>query len=239
MGLRRAALCVACLASIAGCEQAGTSASLFPLDAGHRWTYRVITQAEDGTTERETLVMRTLGAESDPAIEGGSAWRRRSDSGVDYWLRSDSTGIYRVASKSDLDPAPKPDKPLRFVLRAPFVRGTQWRAGTVPYLLMRRNEFPREVRYTHPDVPMNFQIEAEDDVVDVPAGHFDRCLRVKGTATLRLYADPVRGWRDMPLSTTEWYCAGVGLVRVERTEPAERLAYLTGGTRTLELVSWQ
>ncbi|MDM0108348.1 hypothetical protein QTH97_25595 [Variovorax sp. J22R24] len=232
--------CIAlCLALFAGCHAGGTSTSPFPLEAGHAWTYRVTTRSEDGTTERETLVLRTLGASSDDAIDGGPAWRRRSDSGVEYWLRADSTGIYRVASKSDLDEAPKPDKPLRVVLRAPFTTGTQWQASTTAYLLMRRNDFPREIRYEHPSIPMTFEIEAEDETVEVPAGRFPHCLRVRGTAMLRLYADPVRGWRDMPLTTTEWYCRGVGLVRLQRDEPAERLAYLSGGSRTLELESWR
>lgn len=227
------------LGLVAGCHSGGPSTSYFPLESGHRWTYRVTTQGEDGITERETLTLRTLGSSSDEGLEGGPAWRRRSDSGVDYWLRADDTGIFRVATKSDLDDAPKPDKPQRFVLRAPFTTGTQWQASTTAYLLMRRNDFPREIRHEHPSIPMSYQIEAEDASVDVPAGHYDHCLRVKGTAMLRLYADPVRGWRDMPLTSTEWYCRGVGLVRVQREEPAERLAYVTGGTRTLELESWE
>lgn len=229
---------VVCLGFLVGCHSGAPSSTYFPLDAGHRWTYSVTTQTDGGVIERETLEMRTLGASSD-AVEGGRAWRRRSDSGIDYWLRADDTGIYRVASKNDLEEQPRQDKPQRFVLRAPFVQGTQWQASTTAYLLMRRNEFPREVRHKHPSIPMTFQIEAVDETVDVPAGRFTQCLRVRGRATLRLYADPVRGWRDMPLTTIEWYCRGVGLVRVQRDEPAEQLAYVTGGVRTLELASWQ
>ena len=74
--MRRSFVATFCVL-LAGCHAGGTSDSFFPMEAGHRWTYRVTTQAEDGTTERETLVMRTLGASSDDAIEGGSAWRRR------------------------------------------------------------------------------------------------------------------------------------------------------------------
>ena len=42
-------------------------------------------------------------------------------------------------------------------------------ASTTSYLLMRRNDFPREIRHSHPDIPMTYQIEAEDEAVDVPA----------------------------------------------------------------------
>lgn len=224
--------------ALVGCQRASSVDSLFPLDAGHHWTYRVTTRLGQDASDRETLTLRTLGSESVPALGNEAAWRRRSDSGVDYWLRADASGIYRVASKSDLDPEPIPDKPHRFVLKAPYAVGTQWQAPTTAYLLMRRNEFPREIRHTHPSVPMTYQIEAIAEVIDVPAGHFDHCLRVRGGASVRVYADPASGWRDMPLTTLEWYCPGVGLVRMERSEPAA-LAFLTGGTRTLELMSWR
>ena len=73
--------------------------------------------------------------------------------------------------------------------------------------------------------------------MDTRAGRFADCLRVAGRATMKLYADPVVGWRDLPLETTEWYCKGVGLVKLQRREPAGS-TFLTGGTLTMELVSW-
>lgn len=226
------------LAGLSACQRRQAGDGWFPLDAGHRWTYRVTTRGDDNDAGvRESLTLRTLGAESHPAL-GAEAWRRRSDSGVDYWLRADATGIYRVASKSDVDAQPQPDKPPRFVLKAPYSVGTQWQSSTTAYLLMRRNEFPREIRHTHPSVTMRYVIDAANESVDTPAGRFEHCLRVSGTASVRVYADPATGWRDMPLTSTEWYCAGVGLVRMERNEPA-KFAFLTGGRRTLELESWQ
>jgi len=236
--MRPALLFVMVLPVLAACRPSAPDAALFPLTAGHRWTYRVVTRDDDGISQRETLTLRTLGAETAPELGNTPAWRRRSDDGVDYWLRADASGIYRVGSKSDVEDSPRPDQPHRYVLKAPYVPGTQWQSSTTSYLLMRRNEYPREIRHAAAGVTMSYQIEAVDQSVDVPAGHFEGCLRVVGTATLRLYADPVKGWRDIPLVSTEWYCARVGLVRLERSETA-RYAYVTGGTRTLELESWQ
>jgi len=234
----RVALAVAVAIVLGGCQRAPSADALFPLDAGHRWTYRVTTRLGDDASERETLTLRTLGSEAVPVLGGVSAFRRRSDSGLDYWLQADASGIYRVASKSDLEAEPQLDKPPRFVLKAPYTVGTQWQSSTTAYLLMRSNDFPREIRHTHPNVPMTYTIAAIDEAVETPAGRFEHCLRVSGTASVHLYADPASGWRDMPLSTMEWYCTGVGLVRVERKEPAKS-AFLSGGTRTLELESWQ
>ena len=85
---------------------------------------------------------------------------------------------------------------------------------------------------------MTYTIEALDDKVEVRAGRFERCVRVGGQAVLKLFADPVVGWRDLPLTTTEWYCHGPGLVKVLRKEPANS-TFLVGGTQTLELLSWE
>jgi hypothetical protein len=222
--------------AFAGCGAAAPSTGFFPLEAGHRWTYDVKTEWDNNVVEHEPLVLTTHGSDSN--VEGGAAFRRRSDSGVDYWLRRDDSGIYRVASKSDLDAEPKPDAQRRYVLKTPFAAGSTWQATTTAYLLKRRNEFPREIKHTHPSISMNYTIESIGEKVQTRAGAFNDCLRVKGTAAVRVYADPVVGWRDMPLVTTEWYCDGVGLVRVVREELAQA-TFLTGGTLTMELVAWQ
>ena len=131
-----------------------------------------------------------------------------------------------------------PHKPHRYVLKAPNVIGTQRQWTTTAYLLMRRNEFPRELRHTHPSIPMAYVMDSVNEWLDTPTGHFDRCVRVKGTAALRACADPATGWRDLSLLTTEWCCAGVSLVKLERSEPAGT-AFLTRGPKPLELLAWK
>ena len=233
-----AARSVALAAVLAGCGAPPAEPSLFPLGKGHVWTYRVTAELEGEAPASHELTLRTLGNEALPLPGGGNAWRRRSDDGVDYWLRSDSSGIYRVASKNDLMAEPQADRPVRFVLKAPFEVGTQWQASTTPYLLMRRSDFPREMRHKHKNVSMQYRIEAAGIVLDTSAGRFNNCLRVKGDASVRIYVDPISGWRDLPLTTLEWYCPGVGLARLERLEPVGS-TFLTGGTLTMELASWQ
>jgi hypothetical protein len=220
---------------LAGCSEP-PGASLFPLDPGRTWTYRLTTEWENNTTDREAIVLRNEGRDS--TLDSGSAYRRHSDSGIDYWLRADDTGVYRVASKMGVDDAPKVDPQPRFVLKAPIAVGTAWQASTTTYLLRRRADFPPEIRHSHPSIPMTYVIEALAEKVETPAGAFDQCVRVKGTGLIRLFSDPVKGWQDMPLTTLEWYCPGVGLVRVERSEPANS-TFLQGGTMKMELMSWE
>lgn len=225
----------AVVALLPGCGAPPPQASLFPLEGGHRWQYDVRTEWENNIVEHEA---RHISSEGEVRLESGPAWRRRSADGVDWYLRADDSGVYRVASKSDLDAEPLPDDTRRYVLKAPIAVGTQWQASTTAYLLRRRQDFPPEIRHSHPAVPMNYSIEALDDAVQVRAGRYERCVRVVGQAVMRLFADPVVGWRDLPLKTTEWYCHGPGLVKLVREEPAGS-TFLTGGTMTLELTAWQ
>ena len=230
--MKRLALLATALLAACGAPQ---DDSFFPLAKGHRWAYDITTEWENDIVEHEPRVIETLGRDT---LASGEAWRRRSDSGVDYWLRSDASGIYRVATKSELQDEPEADKEPRYVLKMPLAVGTSWRSSTTAYLLQRRQEFPREIRHSHPAVPMNYVIEAVGEALEVRAGRFENCVRVRGTAALRLFADPVVGWKDMALITTEWYCAGVGLAKLVREEPAES-TFLTGGRLTMELVDWR
>ncbi len=220
---------------LAGCSGPAPTASYFPLDEGHRWHYDVRTEWENNTVDHEPRIITTEGRTQ---LESGPAWRRRSADGVDWYLRSDDSGTYRVALKNDLTEEPTPDPQPRYVLKMPLAAGTTWQSTTTAYLLRRRADFPPEIRHSHPAVPMIYTIEAVDDKVAVRAGSFERCVRVRGLAALRLFADPVAGWRDVPLKTTEWYCPGPGLVKLTREEPIGS-AFLAGGTLTMELVQWQ
>ena len=186
-------------------------------------------------TQSETLVLANRGTDT---VDAALSWRRRSDSGIEYWLRSDATGIYRIASRSPLEREPQLDNPRRYVLRKPYAVGTEWEASTTAYVLARKNEVPREVRYVHKAFPMHYRIEALAEKVQTPAGKFDGCMRVAGRAEIRLYVDAMFQWRDIPLVTLEWYCPGVGLVRLERKEPSPT-KFMVGGTVTMELASWQ
>jgi hypothetical protein len=219
---------------LSSCSSEATPA-LFPLAPGWVWTYRVTTALDGSPDVRESLTLRTLAQE---VLDGQRAFRRRSDSGVDYWLRVDDSGIYRVASKNDLESQPARDAAPRYVLKMPIAIGTQWQASSTAYLLQRKSDFPREIRHSHPNVPMTYTIEALGESVATPAGRFDACVRVRGQGVVPLYADAIVGWRDMPLTTLEWYCPGVGLVKLERDEPA-RATYLVGGHLTMELLQWR
>ena len=238
----RRQLFVTCLAGFgaAGCDRGPAADEYFPLADGHRWVYRVSTQRAQASVEREFLTVWSLGLERMATSSGEpqDAGHRRSTSGEDYWLRADASGVYRVGSKMLLDDAPRPDAAPRYVLKTPYTVGTQWSSTTPAYLLTRKFDFPHEVRYGYPPVNMAYTIERTGETVDVPAGHYERCLKVRGSATVKVFSDPANGGLDIPLTTLEWYCPNVGLVRLEREEKLQNF-FITGGSRTLELLSYR
>jgi hypothetical protein len=165
--------------------------------------------------------------------QGQTVHLRRHSEGVTFYLVADALGVRRVAHRTDLDPEPIPDTEAHWVLKAPYTVGTEWTTPTVPHLLQRLNEHPRELKHTHKAL-MTWRIEAVDDEVSTPAGTHRHCLRVVGQAQLNLYTDPVNGFNNVPLIGREWYCKGVGLVRFEREE-AVPPGFLTGGKLVAEL----
>lgn len=234
-GILPMAMTLALAWGLSACGQRSGSDSFFPLDEGRSWSYRVTKKlGEDKEPEVDRLNFTTRGQQT---LDSGPAMRRHSDNGVDYWLRSDDSGIYRVASKNPLENDPKADNPPRYVLRKPFVVGTQWEASTVAYILQRRNEVPKEIRYTQKPVMMTYRIDGVTEKIETPAGKFEGCIRVAGEAKIKLYVDAQFAWRDIPLFSTEWYCPGVGLVRMERVETSPS-KFMLGGSMLLELTNW-
>lgn len=230
----RSARWVAALPALlaAGCGAPQPAADdYFPLEAGLSWTYRQTTALDDHERQVERLTIHSRGPEN---LGGETTTRRHTDSGLDYWVRRDRSGVFRVAHKTPLDRYPQADEPHRYVLAAPYQVGSSWQTLTTAYALQRRSEVPKEVRRFHKPVPMTYTIADAAASVEVPAGRFERCLRVHGHAAVRVYVDAQFAWREIGLSAREWYCPGVGLVKVEREELSPS-RFMVGGRVTLEL----
>lgn len=227
------AACAWTLAGVAACLSAcGPSASnvWFPLDEGLQQSYRVRHDSADISSE-ETW---TQTVRAPLTWNGEPVAVRHHSAGVEFYLKSTEAGVQRVAVRAEVDGEALPDDPPRWVLKAPYVVGTEWSTPTVPYLLQRRNEYPRELRHTH-RLNMQWRIAAVDETVETPAGRFQPCLRVDGVGRLNLYTDPVNGFSDVPITGKEWYCRGVGLVKWERHETVPS-GFFLGGSVSAELL---
>ena len=201
----------------------------FPLLAGDVMRYEVRYNTEAGK-DNEVWTLRTR----EPILWRGQTHAVRHHSqGVAYLFQVDEQGVRRVAHQTDIDREPQADPAAMWVLKAPYQTGTEWTTTTVPYLLMRKNEYPRDLRYTH-KTTMTWRIVSDKEQLKLGSGEvLEPCLHVVGEAFLNLYTDPVNGFTDVPLTSHEWYCQGHGLVKFTREEKV-LAGFLTGGSLTAE-----
>lgn len=222
---------------VAACGRQSDTTSYFPLAPHSEWTYEVTTDIDDAT-HKSVQVIRTLDARRH---DGKPIAVRRSEIdasiGVEYWLRETPESIERIAQRTDLQDEAVFDPSPRTVLKLPLKAGGTWAAPSVAYTILRKSEYPRELKYGKP-VSMTYNVEALDEEVTVPAGTFRHCARVKGLAELTLYTDPVSGFRKVPITTTEWYCPGVGLTKLERVEPLST-SFFSGGSVKMVLSDYR
>lgn len=217
--------------SLAACGQRNLGNDWFPLREGETWNLAV----RYTTDEPREPEQWTLRVQPPDTWDGQPVAIRRHSAGVSWYIRVDDQGIRRVATRTDIDEQPIADTEPIWILKAPFVVGTEWTTHTVPYLIQRRNEHPRDLKHSHRAV-MTWRIEAVDDRVTLAGGKtLEPCLRVLGQARLNLYTDPVNGFNDVPLTSREWYCQGHGLVKVQREEKVPA-GFLTGGSMSAEWV---
>ena len=223
------AMAATAAALLTACSPSNQGNEWFPLREGETQDYAVQYAGEE-PREPEQWTLRVTHPET---FQDQTVAVRHHSAGVSYYLQVDEQGIRRIATRTDIDSEPTADAEPLWVLKAPYQVGTEWTTPTVPYLIQRRNEHPRDLKYTH-KAQMTWRIEAVDDSVKLADGsEHNPCLRVVGQARLNLYTDPVNGFTDVPLISREWYCQGEGLVKFEREEKVPS-GFLTGGVLTAE-----
>ena len=219
------------LFGLSGCGSSGGE-SYFPLQVGAHWNYQLQTDMPDPPVDAhlEMSLDRQIG------FAGIPTWIHRSESGVEYYLQTQPTGLLRVASRLDTEEQATLDAKPQMVLPTPLAVGANWDIPTVPFLMRRMAEFPRELKYRSHAL-MHYTVEALDDSVSVPAGKLEHCVRIRGSAMFRLFVDPVQGFADVPVTSAEWYCKGVGLARFDRVENLTS-TFLTGGAISYVLTDY-
>ena len=204
---------------------------------GATWEYDVASDINNILTH-ETYVLsvdRTIDTES------GEVFVRRVEVpgsiGIEYWLRQQKDSITRIAQRIDADETAKLDRNPRVVLKLPVTVGATWMVPTDTFIIAPKLEMGMGTTKM-PKVLLTYTVEAVDETVAVPAGTFKSCARIAGNGSMTLYLDAVQGFRDIPVVNREWYCKGVGLVKVERTELLQS-AYYSSGKITMALTEFK
>ncbi len=226
------------LVFLQACDSTVSSTPYFPLDEGLKWEYQVSqTFSGTNTIKKTSFSMENLGVSTiKNKKKTFDTYMRQGSDGNTYYLLNDDTGIHRVAKRTVVEFQPRFDEELRKVLPSHDVLevGQLWNVDTGLYVVTGRPEFNTNIDLSEKNLNMVFEIQSLDDVVDVPAGVFENCIRVEGYASVTLYADPKLGYIDIPVIQTEWYAPNVGMVKMVRSEIISAAVY-QGGVRTFEL----
>lgn len=229
--MRRLALLLA--AVLCACDSVPTP-EYFPLKPGLRWEY-ALHEKNRLVDQVSLLKLRNLA----PVQRENQHYARRiASDGNEYWLSQSDTAVQRVGLRTAIDFEPRMDAAPRMVMPLPPAVSQAWSVETRPYILERAEPF-RE-RFSQDEskrIELRMIVAALDDVVEVPAGKFEHCLRIEGTGVLNVLADARIGASAVPVSHTEWYAPGVGLVKLVRTESLDT-TQIVGGSVTMELVDF-
>lgn len=222
---------------ISGCGTEIPTDEYFPLQPGVTWIYRVTEDLTDHQIEREFSITNIGRANLKGDYENEPVYIRRTSDGTDYYLLSDDSGVYRIAKRTliEFDPRYEPEEVRVFPNPGDVDLGRVWSANTRAYALHSVASFAVEDPGGK-DIEMEYEITSIGATVRVPAGTFENCVEVTGTAIFQLYADPRLGYQDILLTQREWYAPGVGLVKLIREEPLD-LEIFKGGIISFELES--
>ena len=218
-----------------GCSEKPDASDYFPLQKGLSWQY----QYQLTTAVKQEQGLYTVTNLGTTEIGDETVTVRRTNDGRDYYLSQKPDGIYRYASRTLFETHPVVDDPPRMVLPLPYTSDAdrRWSSSTTSYVIHMTG--PSTISNANPnrDFVMSYRVTSRDETVIVPAGKFEHCLLVEGDAKLTLFADPMTGYTDVPITTREWYAPGVGLVKLERSEPLESSVF-KGGSYVFELVGF-
>lgn len=230
---RNTLVLLAC-ALVSACSGPPTPA-YFPLNPGLRWEYEV--HEHNRLVDQVTRIsLRTL----DPVTRDQQSYSRRlASDGNEYWLLASGTAVQRAGLRTAIDFEPRLDAAPRMVMQLPPAAGQWWEVETRPYILERAEPFrERFSRDESKRINLRMEVAALDEVVEVPAGKFEHCLRLEGSGLLNVLADARIGASEVPVTHTEWYAPGVGLVKLLRTEALDT-QQIVGGTVEMQLLEFR
>lgn len=209
----------------------------FLLEKGRTWNYRVETKLTGQKPTISTFRIDNIGTRR---FHDETFSVRRTSDGTDYYLRQDADGIFRYGKRTIIETNPVLDATKRMVLPIPIQDkpGKSWSVLTQSYMLHRVTPNYGSPNESIAHFHMTYSLVGLDEDVTVPAGHFKHCLLVEGQAQVDQYAgaNTDEGTGEIEITTREWYAPGVGLVKMERTEPLNGSVF-KGGKVLMELLS--
>ena len=209
-----------------GCGRA--TESYFPLEKGWRWVYRIDLRTMDGSSHKKYTV-ENLGR---TALEAQAVSARRTGDGTTYYYRKDANSVFRVGEALPDEPTRLYPTPIIVLPTTATLSSASWSKSESTVALQRAGSPKADaLRKITVQLQMHYVIQSVDDDVVVPAGHFEHCLRVRGTGATEQDIGSHAGPTTIRAVSTEWFARGVGLIRAERVETTNSMIIPTGDFR--------
>jgi hypothetical protein len=186
--------------------------SYFPLKAGMRWEYNVI--SDQGATKK-LLITNLAPREVNGVKVAPRKWELGGATFIEL-MKQDETGVYRYAEQKGEQAPPSLITPMECHLKFPIAEGSSWNMA---------------VKLGNSTVNVSLTIESLSDEVKVPAGTFKDCVKIKQV-----------GENDAGTSVMgyEWYAPKVGVVKSLVTiKQKSKAGTKSSETRTYQLVSFR
>lgn len=208
--------------------------SYFPLDKGYKWQYDVSLITRDGLLNQK-YIFNNLGKGE---LNGESVYLRQSLDGSILYYSLSEEGIYYLGNINSQRINPEFNEDKQLIIPNELSVGTEWEHTTVTRLLKKTGPPQKTVFKIIAKVPLEIKIESLDETVDVPAGHFENCMKVSMEGFVFKNAGNYVGLTMVSVDQTNWYAPGIGLIKMERLETTARKA-LDKGTLLVELAKFE
>ncbi|MGH1461794.1 MAG: TapB family protein [Neptuniibacter sp.] len=224
---------------LSGCDTEIPKTDYFPIHKGLQWDYKVTTTLTGQEPETQHFQINNLGPVTlKGKYEGEPVSIRHTSDGTDYYILQDDTGTYRIGKRTVIEYDPRYEEEIVRVLPnyKDLDTGRSWSALSKPYALHSTPGYATSDPQRQ-KILMTYELAETEETVTVPAGTYENCIRIEGTADFSLYADPRLGSQTILITQTEWYAPGVGLIKLIRNEPLE-LEMFKGGVIIYELAQF-
>lgn len=217
------------LPALSGCSSGPPD--YYPLDSERSWQYRVVSRVLDD----ERIQKYVVSNQGTAVYEGQTVFVQRVQSGHFRYFKKDETGIRRIAVRARGSLEPRADAEAPYVLKFPLKRNTQWQSLSRLRLIESRT-FAREDKLYKRDLPvrLTYTIEDTEATVEVPAGRYRNCLKIKAAGVTRVPVDRGTASATVTVDLFDWYAPDVGLVKSVRHERSDSV-FLQNGDFRLEL----
>ena len=165
-----------------------TAEKYYPLKEGMTWVYSITS----GKAGAQKITVTNLAPRE---LQGKTVTVRKWEVGGgvrNYFIAKDDYGVYRYAEQMTLTAEPKIITPKVYYLKNPVDKGTNWDIATK----MGEN-----------DLKVNVIIESIEETVQVPAGTYKECVKLKHEGGME------EAKAKLSLTAYEWYAPDVGLVK--------------------------